>query len=358
MVRSLTGAGFQQIESDVSKLGLSLVLGGCGASLEELTQLYASFANEGIFQPIRFLQNENPTTSHAILSPGANFMITQILTELSRPDLPVEWHTAANLPKVAWKTGTSYGRKDAWSIGYNPEYTVGVWVGNFSGEGVPGLFGAGTAAPLLFKLFNQMPKSDSSSWFNMPSNLIFREVCSESGDIPEDFCENRGLDLAIAGISPHRRCTHMSSLPISADSAFTYCTHCLPDSGYTYHWYPNHAPELMRFFHQQQIAYREAPVHNPDCERVFASGSPKITSPVNGLEYLIPEEEAEPLLLSCDVANGVKRVFWYLNDRFLGSMPAREPLFVTPPPGEVKISCSDDKGRNTDVFIRVKKAKL
>jgi membrane carboxypeptidase/penicillin-binding protein PbpC len=79
-------------------------------------------------------------------------MINDILSKVNRPDFPLNWQSTERMPKIAWKTGTSYGRRDAWSIGYNKNYTVGVWVGNFSGVGVPDLSGSNTATPLLFKI--------------------------------------------------------------------------------------------------------------------------------------------------------------------------------------------------------------
>src|SRR6185295_18785746 len=128
--------GFTQISKDQNKLGLSMILGGCGATLEELTGLFSSFANDGKFFPPQMIPSDSLKKTVTLLSPSASFMVTDILSRINRPDFPLNWASTEHMPKIAWKTGTSYGRKDAWSIGYNKNYTVGVCTGNFSGTGV------------------------------------------------------------------------------------------------------------------------------------------------------------------------------------------------------------------------------
>ncbi len=194
LIEQLKKADFWTVKKQEKDLGLSIVLGGCGVTLEELTQLYAAFANDGNWQKCSFfnvvspddkrtvwswvnkcLKNrqiwnepprQNSTSSEfrhpslkkggevsvpisplqkrveQLISPSATYLITEILAQIKRPDLPNNFDYTYRLPKIAWKTGTSFGRRDAWSIGYNKKYTVGVWVGNFSGEGVPELSGA------------------------------------------------------------------------------------------------------------------------------------------------------------------------------------------------------------------------
>ena len=192
LIRKLALCGFRQVDKDRNKLGLSMILGGCGATLEELTGMYSIFANEGLWvrpvfttdDPVRVaapLRNAWRPGGQRILSPAATFMINDILSKVNRPDFPVNWTSTVHLPKIAWKTGTSYGRRDAWSIGYNKKYTVGVWVGNFSGVGVPELSGANVATPLLFTVFNTIDYDDDGSWFSQPPDCDIRMVCTETG---------------------------------------------------------------------------------------------------------------------------------------------------------------------------------
>ena len=282
MVDKLKDCDFVQIGKDEKKLGLSLALGGCGVSLEEMTALYSSFATNGYYKETKWIEeSKDNNDSTFLLSAKANFMLTEILLQLQRPDLPLQWQNSANLPKVAWKTGTSYGRRDAWSIGYNKKYTIGVWVGNFSGEGVPELNGAATASPLLFQLFNAIDPAANKEWFSSPEELNFRTVCSQSGHVPSDFCESTTIDYFIPTKSSNKKCDHLKKVFVNIDSTYSYCTSCIPANGYAEAYYPNHAPEILTHLKQANVNFLEIPKHNPNCERVFVAQAPRITSPVN-----------------------------------------------------------------------------
>src|SRR5690606_12624851 len=165
-ITKLTDAGFLSIWNRRNKLGMSVILGGCGVRLSELAAAYSALANGGQYHPLIYTADttRKKRQTKTILSPAADYMVSQILTELHRPDLPNLYDVATGIPKVAWKTGTSYGRKDAWSIGYNEHYTIGVWIGNFNGVGAAGLNGAGTATPLMFQLFNAIDRKASEEW--------------------------------------------------------------------------------------------------------------------------------------------------------------------------------------------------
>lgn len=352
-LNTLIQCDFSSIDQKRNDLGLSVALGGCGVSLEQLTRLYSSFANGGQFAHIRWLQEDDDTSAIQIISPNAAFMVNEILTQLTRPDLPNFYQNAKNVPLIAWKTGTSYGRKDAWSIGYNNNYTIGVWVGNFSGKGVPELSGANVATPLLFNLFNAIEKENNKEWNTMPSTIQFRYVCSVTGKNPADFCENVVLDYFIPGVSKNIICDHLVEVKVSENEKLSYCTSCLPESGYKVKMYNNYSPEIISWMESKNIPITLIPAHNPDCERVFADGAPSITSPINNMEYLIDKLDKQKMMLSANVASDVKKVFWYINDRLLTEADVKTPVFFEPEEGKIKISCSDDKGRNTDIEITV-----
>lgn len=361
MISKLEECNFKQIKKDEKKLGLSLILGGCGVTLEEMAGLYSAFANNGVYIKPHFIAPNKPDTNGIgieLLSPSANYMITEILSRLARPDLPTNWEQSSHTPRIAWKTGTSYGKRDAWSIGYNKNYTVAVWVGNFSGVGVPELNGANIATPLLFKIFNTIDYNTNNEWFSMPKECGLRLVCSETGKQPNDFCHNTVMDYFIPLISNSTRCNNMQEVAISPNEKISYCKNCLPDNGYKKKWYKLVTPEMQTYFDENRLAYEKIPPHNPACDKVFVEDAPLIRSPRNGTEYFISKQQPEPLQLSCDVTNDVKTVYWYVNDKFLKQTDARTRLFFTPDEGNTKISCTDDKGRNSNIFIKVKKVSL
>jgi penicillin-binding protein 1C len=369
---ALTNAGFEQIRKDGKKLGLSVVLGGCGVRLEEMAGLYCAFANYGEWKPLIFRKNyelgmtndemqgksaSNKAPGTRLVSPSAAFMLGEILTQLTRPDVPRNFGSTRHLPKVAWKTGTSYGRRDAWSIGYNKRYTVAVWVGNFSGVGAPELVGADIATPLLFDIFNAIDYNSPNDWFQPPPELDFRLVCSESGLPPSDFCQNQVSEYYLPRISSNAKCQHLKEVAVSADERISYCTDCLPWAGYKKKLYPNLPPEMLALYTAQNQAFERIPEHNPSCSRAVGGTAPTITSLTDGKEYLIEKgkngQAASELLLTCHAANDVRMVYWFLNDKFLRSASPEERIFFTPERGQAKISCSDDKGRNTNIWINV-----
>src|SRR5258708_330598 len=369
LIQNLAVCDFRQIKKDQGKLGLSMILGGCGATLEELTGMYSIFANNGKYvKPIYTLADSAEGSmrggvdsakgaehsARTVLSPAATFMINETLSKANRPDFPLNWESTMHLPKIAWKTGTSYGRRDAWSIGYNKRYTVGIWVGNFSGLGVPELSGANVATPLLFTVFNTIDYDDDQTWFAQPKDCDIRMVCSETGLPPGDHCTNLVTDYFIPLISPSRKCDNRQEVYVSADEKISYCRLCLPENGYKKKLYKFISPEMKEYFEENRIAYQPIPPHNPLCEKVFREGAPVVTSPTNGSEYLISKKDPEPLQLRCRVSNDVGKVYWYINNKFYKAGEAGGKQFFIPDEGPVKISCTDDKGRNRDVWIRVR----
>jgi penicillin-binding protein 1C len=259
------------------------------------------------------------------------------------------------LPKIAWKTGTSYGRRDAWSIGYNQEYTVGVWVGNFNGHGVPALTGSEVATPLLFDLFNSLAYNSPNNWFLPPNSLDFRLVCAESGRPPGEHCPNQLIDYFLPGVSSAQRCQHQREVLVAADGAAVYCRACAPAAGFRRELYPNLPPGVAAFRETQGLPNRRLPPHNPTCQLVRGGPekAPSIVSPLAGTDYVLNRGEGQQLLLSCTTDTEVRQVYWYVNDEFLRAAPATERVFFKPQKGPLKISCADDHGRNTDIQITV-----
>ncbi|MBN1597097.1 MAG: penicillin-binding protein 1C [Bacteroidales bacterium] len=352
-VNKLIDAGFQQIKKDKEHLGLSVSLGGCGVTNEELTTLFSAFANSGIYKKLKYIITDSSDTEKRILTESSAYMITEILTGLQRPDLPLQWANSSHMPKIAWKTGTSYGRRDAWSIGYNKDYTIGVWVGNFSGEGVPELNGSEKAAPLVFRLFNAIDYNSESNWFEMPDELNIRYVCQESGKVPGEYCTELVMDYYLPGISDNTKCNHLKKVYVNPDSTISYCMSCRPALGYVEALYPNPAPEIITFYNENNIHYRKIPPHNPDCERLMSGKPPVITSPVHENTYYVNVADSMEVMLSCHTSPDVEKVYWYIDKKFYRSAKAGEEIFFLPGEGKVEISCSDDKGRNTDIFIFV-----
>lgn len=357
LIQELVAADFRQVQKDQGKLGLSLILGGCGASLEELTALFSSFANNGTYFSPQYKAGD-VSRRVRLVSPEAAYLITDALSRVNRPDFPLNWTATEHMPKIAWKTGTSYGRRDAWSIGYNKAFTVGVWCGNFSGAGVAELSGANTATPLLFRIFNSIDYDSDEWWYVPPKGLETRRVCSVTGLPPGPNCTNLISDYFIPLVSGTQVCGHLQEVKVSPDSAVSYCEDCAPPAGYARKLYAVFVPELQDYFRANGTPQPVVPPHNPQCERIFKGEGPAITFPVNGAEYFIDKAHPEPLQLTASVPSDVAKVYWYINDKFYKAANRGEKQFFVPDEGPVKISCSDDKGRSKTIRITVRKVAL
>jgi penicillin-binding protein 1C len=233
-----------------------------------------------------------------------------------------------------------------------------VWVGNFSGVGVPELSGANTATPLLFKVFNTVDYNSDAAWYTPPKDLEVRQVCSVTGLPPGEYCSNLISDYFIPLISTSKTCQHMQEVKLSADGTFSYCETCVPAEGYIKKWYNITAPELQQYFAERNLAYQKLPPHNPYCEKIFRGNGPSIVSPRNGAEYFINSKEPEPLQLSAHAGSEATKLYWYIDDVLYKIVRPGEKQFFVPPQGNVKISCTDDKGRNTNIRITVKHVSL
>lgn len=368
LVASLKRAGFSTVNKQAGVLGLSMVLGGCGVTLQEMTRLYTGLANNGTVRPLRLTNAPDrqaaDTSGQVLLSPEATFLVTQTLTQVTRPDLPNNFDNSYHLPRIAWKTGTSYGRRDAWSIGYNQRYTIGVWVGNFSGVGVAELSGANIATPLLFQLFNTLDYDAPNGWFKQPTRLNWRLttrlVCPETGDVPNHFCTRTVADYAIMGVSRYQRCQHRRWVLTNPAGTVSYCAHCRPDQStddtslVVRRSYPNLSPDVLAYYQTQQVPVELVPPHNPACDRVSGQAGPQIVSLNDRSEYYINPRQPASMELRCQASNDVQTVYWYLNDRLYRRAQPAESVFFKPRPGLLTVSCADDKGRYRTLHVTIR----
>ncbi len=352
----LEQGGFSQISKDKNKLGISMILGGCGVTLEQLTRFYTVFANDGKLYPLNLLDKKNKRKDNALtIFPSAvSYMISEILSGLKRPDIPRDYINSSKLPKIAWKTGTSYGKRDAWAIGFNPDYTIGVWMGNFDGKGSPYLSGAEMAVPLLFDLFNSIDYNNKEKWFAKPDDLLERKVCSETGLLPAKYCTNLTNDFYINKISHNSVCNLHEEIFVSEDSSIEFCPGCLPSENFVKAVYPHYKPELEMWFKENGVHYKKHPPHNPACEMRFTEKGPLIISPSENYEYMVDQNAKEEILLKAAPETGVKIHYWYINNKFYRRSSPGENIFFAPVKGNYVITCLDDKGRDESVHIVVK----
>ena len=357
----LKRAGISTLSEPKTHYGLSLILGSCEVSLLELTALYAGLANLGDFGQHQLTRQSGdtlpPPSTKRLLSRGACFILTEMLTEVRRPDLPAAYEASMNLPKVAWKTGTSYGHRDAWSVGYTPKYTIGVWVGNFDGHGAPSLVGSEVAAPILFALFNALTNSASNRWFTRPYQVSTREVCALSGMPVSGNCPTTKLDNYISNLSAKAPCRVHKRITIDNETGATLCSHCRIGRFYHQVVYEEWRPEVATWLSKSGFAIQPIPPHNPNCVGVVAGRGPVIRSPSGDSEYHIRAGvnlEYQKLLLAASVSNRTKQVFWFVNGELIYKGAPTEPVFLTPVAGRHRLTCVDDEGRSSSRTLVIK----
>lgn len=353
-LQNLQKAGFSTIYNDKEKLGLSVILGGCGTTLEELVRGYTSFSNDGYLKPLGYEDTKAEIENTQIFSDESSFLITEILSNIERPDFPSTFIGESKLPKIAWKTGTSYGKRDAWAIGMNPRYTIGVWMGNFNGEGSPYLSGAEMAVPLLFDLFNSLDYDSNKEWYERPYKILEREVCAETGLVPNDSCKSLVYDFYIEDVSSHKKCDRYKTLLISKNGEVEYCPDCLGKNEYKKVLYPVLEEGLKLWYEKNNIKYKKPPKHNPNCTFRISSKGPKIVSPLQNYDYYINKDSDQKILLQAVSSANVLIQYWYINDKFYMKCKPGEKIFFRPENKNVNIICTDDKGGTSKLKINVK----
>ena len=357
--------------SDQEEYGLSLVLGGCGINLLELTNLYAGLANMGEFAPYKLIKSKDgvdekrkstpPSTSAAspasrLLRRETSWIVTEMLTTLKRPDFPESFEYTGTMPKVAWKTGTSYGHRDAWSIGYSPELTIGVWVGNFNGTGAPILSGSEAAAPILFALFTALSGEKAHQWFTEPANLKTRLVCALTGLPLSPHCLTSTSDIFIPGISSVRECHIHKSIQVDIATGKRLCSSCRPGRQFHEDMIAVWPAEVATWLNANGFAVPQLPTHNADCTRPLAGTQPIILSPARDTVYHIRSNvpvDYQKIRLSASVSGDTQEIFWFLNGELIFKGQAVDPTFLTPIAGKHELTCIDGAGRSTSLPLTI-----
>lgn len=351
----LRSAGISQMASE-HHYGLALALGGGEVTMEETATLYAMIANHGLLRPLRHRSSEPVVAGTRLLSEEASFMVTDMLEQNPRPldsDIPL----SGRLP-VAWKTGTSWGFRDAWTAGVFGHYVLVVWAGNFDGSSNPALIGAQAAAPLFFRIVDALHAAEpdiGDIWLRPPPGVIRVEVCAASGDLPNADCPQTATTWYIPGKSPirlsdiHRRIwfdtrTGQQACP-PYDRRFVRSE--------VFEFWPS---DMLRLFAQAGMPRRQPPAVN-ECRRATAGGhAPSINSPLRNATYTLRAARvgSETIPLTATTDGGVRTLHWFVDNAYVGT--ARPDATVSWAPGRsgaFLVRAIDDQGRADSRELRV-----
>lgn len=338
--------------------GLSIAIGGCEISLLDLSMLYSCLATEGRLVRPRFLKTEGESAGIELFNPGTAYLITDILTGLRRPDLPSCWEFSS-LPKVAWKTGTSYGHRDAWSVGYNPRYTIGVWLGNFNGRGARNLVGAEVATPILFELMNSLCRNRQIPWFSQPKSVEVREVCGLSGQLPGPHCPTLINEYYLPDRSPDKQCECHFAVRIDQATGFRLPPDYGGDRKSITKVFVKHPPKVGTWMDSCGFKIDRLPDLLPGWQGLLPGTPPIIQSPSLDCEYRLREGiplQFQKICCEASVGSDVQKIYWFIDGKLLSEVKPGERCFYTPEVGRHKLVCQDNLGRFTEADLIIEKA--
>jgi penicillin-binding protein 1C len=332
--------------------GLALVLGGGELTMEEIVSLYGALGNEGVVRPVRYRTEQPEARGVQVLSPEAAWVTLDMLKSNPRPDAPF-----AALPgplPIYWKTGTSYGFRDAWTVGIFGPYILAVWVGNFDGAGNPAFVGVQMAAPLFFHVVDAVEALQPSLGEpprTFPGNLTRVDVCAASGDLPNAECPRTVPTWFIPGKSPIRVSTLHQALLIDDHTGLRDCPPYIP--GPAHHVvYEMWGSDLARLFQEAGLPRRAPPPFDSRCEAhladIPASGPPQITSPLRGVTYSLRARRlgTETVTLRATASGGVHAVYWFVGSSYVGtSAPGASVGWRPDVAGSFVVRAVDDQGQ-------------
>lgn len=369
----LQQTGFKTITRSSSHYGLSLILGGAEATLWDVTNTYAQMGRSLVPHPDSKLsekkeagiimakgeekEEENETTQKSnqknfIWDKGAVWQTFDALKEVNRPE-EIDWKSIPSMQTIAWKTGTSYGFRDAWAVGVTPRYAVGVWVGNATGEGKPGLVGAQTAGPVLFDIFNYLP---ASSWFERPTGVfVDAEVCRQSGHLKGRFCEETDTILILPAGLRTDACPYHHLITLSADEkhrVYENCANTEPTLQKSWFTLP---PVWEWYYKQHHPEYSPLPPFKAGCGEDTFQPMQFIYPPINAHIKLPKQLDGSRGFMTVELAHNDPNatLFWHLDDTYLTQTQDFHKISLQPAPGKHSLTAVDGEGNtvSTTFFI-------
>ena len=382
-VRMLQDYGLQKFYHQLQKLqqkninkpadyyGLSLILGGAESSLWDITKAYAGMAStlnhfnisSSEYKPNEFLEPIYKLGEKAafgknqfqpeVFNTGAIYHTLKTLEEVNRPTGEENWTFFSNSQAISWKTGTSYGFKDAWAVGVNARFAVGVWVGNADGEGRPGLTGLQAAAPILFESFDKLPKAEG---FKIPyDELIETEICTKSGQLAGIYCDKTEKDWIPKNGTRTMVCPYHQQVFLDESEQFQVNSSCYELAAMkTKNWFS--LPPVMEYYYApKHPEYQSLPPFKSGClkegEHLMQFIYPKKNEAI-----LLPKnfkEQTNPVVFKLAHRNPETTVYWYIDKKFIEATQTFHEITYQPEPGEHLLTVTDQQGNSLSRRIEI-----
>jgi len=362
---TLQQCGITTLNRSADTYGLSLILGGCEVTMWDLAGVYASMArtlnhqtrnlgkvDENDFHAPKYIADNGRRTTddgnaakNIPLDATSIYFTFQAMQEVMRPGEEGLWQQFISSQKIAWKTGTSFGFRDGWAIGVTPKNVVAVWVGNTDGEGRPGLVGVQTAAPILFDIFRLLP---SVNWFEKPKyNYVYVPVCRQSGyranidcpDVDTLFMPPNGNKVPLC---PYHKIIHLD-----ATGNFRVTQQCESPSNMQHKSWFILSPAMEYYYKQKNADYKVLPPFKAGCEFAETGKVMEIIYPQQDAKIYVPlevsGEKGKTVFTAAHRRSGAK-IFWSLDDNFIGTTQNFHQMALNPSPGKHIITLVDENG--------------
>lgn len=353
--------GISRILKSPGYYGLSVAAGGIELSALEVAGLYTALARDGSFQPLTWRTPENsvePTSgTMQIFSSGAAWMTRKSLKIKDRPDFPRRRDFTKAPSGVFWKTGTSFGHRDAWAAGSVGRYTVVVWFGNVDYAPSHALVGSEMAAPLLFDILENLENPMEAEDDVAPPTVAGVELCSFSGYLPGPGCPGKHKGLALVHNIPDETCPFHTEMEIEKSTGLAVGPMCRAGRATESRKFMNWPPGVRRFLGASYRHLPELPRIHPACIHIAGSDDLKIISPArNRTIIMIPglDPAKQEIPFEVESANSVEMMSWFLNGKFLKSIKADEQLWWIPKPGSHQVSVVSASGQSVSRKFNVK----
>ncbi len=361
----------KDLKHNANHYGLSLILGGAESNLWDLCKTYAALSstlNHYTTSSSEYYTNEfcEPTlianstvdfgvkTNEKVVFDAASIYFTyESLKEVNRPEGDDNWEFYDSSKQIAWKTGTSFGYRDAWAIGSTKDYVVGVWVGNADGEGRPGLIGVQAAAPILFDIFDLLPYSD---WFAKPFDEMQEiKVCTKSGYRASSICESTQKQFVQSSGLKTTPCPYHKWIHLDQTETFQINSSC-EDLENIHHksWFV--LPPLQAYYYQtKDPLYKPLPEYRTDC-----LGEEKIA-----MEFIYPNTQStiflpkdfngkvNDLVLKVAHSKPELNLYWYIDEDYIGTTKDIHDMSVIPDVGPHVITVVDELGNEIKHTISI-----
>lgn len=376
-VRLLAQYGLERFHQNLKKIGLTtlhksadfyglpLVLGGAEGNLWDMTSAFASLSRvaQNFYQyngqysiqdwdkPTYIFKEKNKakkilTQEAPILTASAAWLALDAMKEVERPTEEGNWEFFESAKTIAWKTGTSFGFRDAWAIGTTPHYAVGVWVGNADGEGRPGLIGVEKAAPILFDIFNLLPTNE---WFNAPFDDMKKiEICKQSGFRATSLCEKDTVWATKSG-ERVKACPYHHIIHLDATEKYQVADHCEQPNNMVHKGWFMLPPLEEYYFKSKNPNYLPPPQYRPDCRQLGELSNPmQLIYPKNGEPRInVPIDlNGKPTGVTFRLAhrNPETQVYWHIDNQWIGTTQTFHQVVATPSIGKHILVLVDEKG--------------